>query len=382
MSQFAYPDFHPAVTNWFSSTFGQPTDIQCKAWPAIAAGRHTLIAAPTGSGKTLAAFLAELDRLTRLALADELPDKTLIVYVSPLKALSNDIQKNLQEPLAGIQKNIQEQYGRSLDIRVMVRTGDTPAWERAAMVRRPPHILVTTPESLYLLLTSVGGREMLRSADTMILDEIHALVENKRGMHLSLSVERLQNLTGKHLTRIGMSATQRPIEQVAEFLCGEESADCTILDAGHVRQLDIALELPGSPLTAVMPHEIWGEVYDRLDALIREHHTTLLFVNTRAMAERLAHHLIDRLGESWVSTHHGSMSREKRHTAEQRLNSRNPPGSGFHCVPGARDRYRFCRSRLSARFSKTHSYPAPTRRPIRSPPRRTTQRASVPAYQG
>ena len=319
MSQFIPPDFHPAVNGWFSDTFDQPTTIQRQAWSAIAAGHHPLIAAPTGSGKTLAAFLAELDRLTRLALADRLPDKTLVVYVSPLKALSNDIHRNLQEPLAGIRRNIQKQCGRSLDIRVMVRTGDTPAWERAAMVRQPPHILVTTPESLYLLLTSVGGREMLRSTDTVILDEIHALVENKRGMHLSLSVERLRQLTGKHLTRIGLSATQRPIKQVAAFLCGDESADCTILDAGHTRRMDVALELPGSPLTAVMPHEVWGEVYDRLETLIREHHTTLLFVNTRAMAERLAHHLIARLGESWVSTHHGSMSREKRHTAEQQL---------------------------------------------------------------
>ena len=406
--------FHPAVASWFAQQFPGATPPQERAWPAIKDRRHTLIAAPTGSGKTLAAFLAAIDDLVRLGLEGKLDDTTHVIYVSPLKALSNDIQINLQRPLEGIAQELAALGLPEVNIRTLVRTGDTPAAERTAMTKRPPHICVTTPESLYILLTSEGGRRMLQTARTLIVDEIHALVGNKRGSHLALSIERLEHLIFQHqatehdhaareqqeareprhaapehqqvrtqhqtseteafpsqlphhtpqhhqtseqhqsgeqhrpsepesipgqldflhptpnsqhpaLTRIGLSATQRPIEEVARFLVGannlreDGTPDCTIIDSGHVRQLDIAIELTESPLQAVMSGEVWDEVYDRLAQLIREHRTTLIFVNTRRLAERVARHLGERIGDENIAAHHGSLAREQRLAAEQRL---------------------------------------------------------------
>jgi len=331
--------FHPAVSRWFARTFPSATEPQVQAWPAIKQQRHTLIAAPTGSGKTLAAFLSAIDDLVRLGLEGKLDDTTHVIYVSPLKALSNDIQRNLQMPLEGIQQELTNLGLPEINIRTLVRTGDTPASERTAMTKRPPHIVVTTPESLYILLTSEGGRRMLETARTLIVDEIHAVVGDKRGSHLALSMERLENLIQQHasrvssngeaakasLVRIGLSATQRPIEEVARFLVGsanlssDNSPNCAIINSGHRRQLDLALELPESPLQAVMSGEVWNEVYDRLAQLIRQHKTTLVFVNTRRLAERLARHLGERIGDENIAAHHGSLAREQRLTAEQRL---------------------------------------------------------------
>jgi ATP-dependent Lhr-like helicase len=328
------PDiFHPAVSRWFDRTFPAATEPQLQAWPEIKKQRHTLIAAPTGSGKTLAAFLSAIDDLVRLAVAGKLDDSTHVIYVSPLKALSNDVQRNLQVPLEGIEAELKALGLPEAKIRTLVRTGDTPASERTAMTKRPPHVVVTTPESLYILLTSEGGRRMLETARTLILDEIHAVVGDKRGSHLALSVERLEQLVRRHsegrssLTRIGLSATQRPIEEVARFLVGagslniDNTTNCSIIDTGHARKLDIAIELPESPLQAVMSGEVWEEVYDRLTQLIREHKTTLVFVNTRRLAERVARHLGERIGDENIAAHHGSLAREQRLVAEQRLKS-------------------------------------------------------------
>ncbi len=331
--------FHPAVAHWFARSFPAPTKPQLQAWPEIKKQRHTLIAAPTGSGKTLAAFLSAIDDLVRLGVDGKLDDTTHVIYVSPLKALSNDIQRNLQTPLEGIQAELRAIGLPEVNIRTLVRTGDTPAAQRTAMTKRPPHIVVTTPESLYILLTSEGGRRMLKTAHTLILDEIHAVVGDKRGSHLALSIERLEQLVRQHseadvaqheirnpfLVRIGLSATQRPIEEVARFLVGTENLDdnktpdCAIIDSGHKRKLDIAIELTDSPLQAVMSGEVWEEVYDRLAQLIRLHKTTLVFVNTRRLAERVARHLGERIGDENIAAHHGSLAREQRLTAEQRL---------------------------------------------------------------
>src|SRR5213082_2467775 len=317
--------FHPAVAQWFEQTFGSPTEPQSRGWPEIQSGRHVLISAPTGSGKTLAAFLASLDVLFREGVEEELADETQVVYVSPLKALSNDIRKNLQEPLAGIRALLGETNGTEIDVRAEVRTGDTTAAQRQALIKKPPHILVTTPESLYLLLTSDSGRRMLSTARTLILDEIHAVVDDRRGAHLVLSVERLTALTKNPLQRIGLSATQKPIEGVAHFLVGAHAVDeasnpdCEIIDIGHRRELDLAIELPGSPLEAVMSNEVWEEIYRRLSELIQEHRTTLIFVNTRRMAERVTHHLSELLGADAVTSHHGSLSAKLRLDAEDRL---------------------------------------------------------------
>jgi ATP-dependent Lhr-like helicase len=322
--------FHPAVRAWFASAFPAPTPAQIDAWPAIQAGRHALVAAPTGSGKTLAAFLAAIDALVREAAeTGPLPDETRIVYVSPLKALSNDIQRNLEVPLAGIGAELERMGLPDAGIRSAVRTGDTPQAERAGMRKRAPHIVVTTPESLYILLTSKAGRKMLSTTRSVIVDEIHALAPNKRGAHLALSLERLEALVhektpGQLLTRIGLSATQKPIEEIARFLVGERrdaegQPDCTIVDTGHVRERNLAIELPPSPLEAVMSNEVWEQIYDRLAGLVNEHRTTLIFVNTRRGAERAARHLSERIGEEHVAAHHGSLSREHRLNAEQRL---------------------------------------------------------------
>ena len=314
--------FHPAVASWFAANLGAPTACQEQAWEAVAAGRHTLIAAPTGSGKTLAGFLTAIDALVRDSRRAPLPDATRVLYVSPLKALGNDVHKNLEVPLEGIDRALAEAGEPGSGIRAMVRTGDTPSAARASMRRQPPHILVTTPESLYILLTSEGGRAMLASVGTAIIDEIHAVAGNKRGAHLALSLERLDALAGRPVTRIGLSATQRPIETVARFLTGCEDGrprECTIVDTGHTRERDLALELPESPLEAVMSGEVWAEVYRRLRTLIEAHRTTLVFVNTRRMAERVARALTESLGEEHVTSHHGSLSRERRLAAEQRL---------------------------------------------------------------
>ena len=314
-------DFHPAANAWFSQRYGVPTEAQSQAWPAIKAGRHTLICAPTGSGKTLAAFYAVIDRLLCSAQQAPLPQTTFVVYVSPLKALSNDIQRNLEQPLQGLAQQLHNDHFAPANITVAVRTGDTSPAQRQRMLRSPPHILVTTPESLYLLLTSEGGRQMLRNVDTLIIDEIHALLGDKRGAHLALSIERLEHLVDKPLQRIGLSATQRPIELVANYLAGNHRShnDCVVVDTGHRRALDVSIEVPGSPLSALMSNEVWDELYQRLVQLIEAHDTTLVFVNTRRLSERLALALSERLGEGLVSSHHGSMSKEHRHNAEQKL---------------------------------------------------------------
>ena len=310
-------DFHPAVARWFGAQFAAPTASQLGAWPAIASGQHALIAAPTGSGKTFAAFLAAIDRLVRAGLAGELAEGTQIVYVSPLKALSNDIQRNLEQPLAGIQEQLRAMGLPEVAIRTQVRTGDTPASERAAMRRSAPHILVTTPESLYLLVTSESGRRMLASVRSVIVDEVHAVASSKRGAHLALTLERLSELCGRPVQRIGLSATQKPIALVADFLTG--GLPCVIIDSGHVRERDLALLLPDAPLEAVMSNDVWEHLYDRLAQLVREQRTTLVFANTRRMVERVTRHLSERIGEQHVAAHHGSLAKEQRLDAEQRL---------------------------------------------------------------
>ena len=318
-------NFHPVTAQWFAEAFEAPTAAQLSGWAAIREGRHTLIAAPTGSGKTLAAFLTALDDLLQEGLRAPLADEVRVVYVSPLKALSADIHKNLAEPRRGLERIAEGQGIRPPRITAAVRTGDTPQAERAAMLRTPPHILVTTPESLYLLLTAERSRDMLRSVRTVIVDEIHAVIGTRRGAHLALSLERLQQVATARVLRIGLSATQKPIEEVARFLVGTSAvdssgtADCRIVDEGHRRRIDFGLEIPRSPLEAVMSHEVWEEYYNRLTALIEAHRTTLVFVNTRRMAERLARHLSDRIGADAVTAHHGSLSKEKRLDAEARL---------------------------------------------------------------
>ena len=344
---------HPLVRDWFVQRFGTPTEPQEQGWPPILAGRTTLISAPTGSGKTLAAFLACIDRLVRKALAGDLQDRTEVLYVSPLKALGNDIQKNLEVPLGEI---LQMAGARGLlmpQIRTAVRTGDTLMPERRAMLKYPPHILVTTPESLYILLTAEKSRAILRDVETVIVDEIHAVADDKRGAHLTLSLERLEALRQETLilrrtslfasqdetadssspsllgvtsnegepaiVRIGLSATQKPIEEVARFLTGNGRPDPVIVNIGHKRQLDLAVEVPGSPLGPIATNEMWDEIYDRLVQLLEQNRSTLVFVNTRRLAERVAHHLAERLGPDHVAAHHGSLSRKLRLNAEKKL---------------------------------------------------------------
>ncbi len=301
--------FHPAVRQWFSSRLGEPSLPQREGWPLIRQGGHVLIAAPTGSGKTLAAFLSAVDGLFTSTIHDD----TSVLYISPLRALANDIQKNLLGPIEQIRA-----LDPSLpDIRVLVRSGDTPARDRARMSKAPPQVLVTTPESLYILLTSDGGRKMLRSVRTVIVDEIHAMLRDKRGSHLALSLERLEALAGPY-QRIGLSATQNPLSDVARFLVGA-GRECDLVDAGHLRTLDLAIETPASPLEHVCSHEQWDVIYARLATLIDEHRTTLVFVNTRKMAERLSARLGERIGTDNVTCHHGSLARARRLEAEEQL---------------------------------------------------------------
>ncbi|HSA63830.1 MAG TPA: DEAD/DEAH box helicase, partial [Nitrospira sp.] len=315
--------FHPLIANWFQSSIGTPTDVQAEAWPAIQSAQDALIAAPTGSGKTFAAFLSSIDRLFTQALARELEDQTQVLYVSPLKALSNDIQKNLRQPLAEIGEAALQAGLLMPELRVLVRTGDTPMADRQQMLKRPPHILVTTPESLFILLTAEKSRRLLQTVRTVIVDEIHALAPNKRGAHLALSLERLEALTATKPQRIGLSATQRPIELVARFLAGDRPLP-TVIDVGHKRRMDVGVEVPKDELSAVVTNAIWSDIYDRVATLVREHRTTLVFVNTRRLAERVAHHLEERLkdlGPGSVAAHHGSLSRQIRLSAEERLKS-------------------------------------------------------------
>lgn len=315
--------FHPLIAEWFQTQVGRPTDVQVQAWPAIQSGADVLIAAPTGSGKTFAAFLSCIDFLFKQALARDLDDHTQVLYVSPLKALSNDIQKNLQQPLAEIGNAALSAGLLMPELRVLVRTGDTPMTERQQMLKRPPHILVTTPESLYILLTAEKSRRLLQTVKTVIVDEIHAVAPNKRGAHLALSLERLEALTLTKPQRIGLSATQRPIETVAQFLVGARPMP-TIIDVGHKREMDLAVEVPKDELSAVATNAIWADVYDRVAELVRQHRSTLVFVNTRRLAERVSHSLEERLpdlGADVVAAHHGSLSRQIRLSAEERLKS-------------------------------------------------------------
>ena len=311
---------HPAVAEWFGRRFPDgPTKPQSQGWPHIAVGHDTLIAGPTGSGKTLAGFLVSIDAMYRAHEAgDDVSNVTRVVYVSPLKALAVDIAENLERPLVEIAEVAGELGYAPPDIRVAVRTGDTTSSQRATMLRRPPSFVVTTPESLYLLVTSERGRQALRTTETVIVDEIHAVARDKRGAHLALTLERLEALCERRPVRIGLSATQRPIEMVGRLLVGDRQPP-DIVDVGHQRDLDLALELPEGELEAVASAEQMGDILDRIAAHVEQHQTTLVFVNTRRMAERLAHELGERVGVECVAAHHGSLSKERRYRIESRL---------------------------------------------------------------
>ncbi|HEX3853848.1 MAG TPA: DEAD/DEAH box helicase, partial [Polyangiaceae bacterium] len=327
---------HPVLREWFLAKFGSPTEPQIAGWPAILRGEPTLISAPTGSGKTLAAFLVCIDRLLREAIEGRLAPQTQVVYISPLKALSNDVQKNLDAPLAEIQQLALQRGYLCPEIRTGIRTGDTLAKDRAAMLRNPPHILVTTPESLYILLTAGKSRQNLTRVRTVIIDEIHAIADDKRGSHLALSLERLDALVcgenrlspGAFLTglaqppqRIGLSATQNPIELVASFLVGshEQRQPATIIQVVQRRALDLAIEVPSDELGSVTSTAMWTEIFDKLAVLAQQHRSTLVFVNTRKLVERVSFELAERLGTEAVAAHHGSLARALRLDAEQRL---------------------------------------------------------------
>ena len=316
----ALASFHPVIANWFQNRFNTPTDVQVASWKTIRSGQHTLIAAPTGSGKTLAAFLSCIDNLFKQGVACELEAQIQVLYVSPLKALSNDVQSNLRQPLAEISEAALSAGYLIPEIRVEVRTGDTPAKNREQLIKQPPHILITTPESLFLLMTAQRGRSILPSIHTVKIDEIHAVAATKRGAHLALSLERLEALTQRPPIRIGLSATQRPIEDIARFLVGHRehktgstesnnsAPPCQIVNMGQHRVVDLAVEVPKDELSAVASNAIWMDIYDRLTELVETHQSTLVFVNTRRLAERIAHHLADRLGENFVAAHSMSSS--------------------------------------------------------------------------
>ncbi len=329
---------HPLVQEWFINKFGTPTEPQEQGWPHILARRTTLISAPTGSGKTLAAFLICIDRLVRKALSGDLADRTEILYVSPLKALGNDIQKNLEGPLGEITALAGQKGLLMPEIRAAVRTGDTLMQERQRMLKRPPHILVTTPESLYILLTAQKSRGILTGVNTIIVDEIHAVADDKRGAHLALSLERLDALQeampgalqSQRPVRIGLSATQKPIETVAHFLTGNDRPDPVVVNIGHKRPMDLAIEVPGQELGPVASNELWDEIYDRIVELVQAHRSTLVFVNTRRLAERIAFNLAERMGEDVVGAHHGSLARKLRLDAESKLKNGRTEGPGRH----------------------------------------------------
>lgn len=320
MKPVGLPPFHPAVLDWFRSRFGEATPVQERGWQEVRSGRHVLLLAPTGSGKTLAAFLWALNELL---CCEPLPDETRVVYVSPLRALSHDVHRNLEEPLREIRQRAQALGCTLPEVRVAVRTGDTLPRERERMKRRPPHVLITTPESLYLLLTAPRSRPLLRTVRTVIVDELHAVAQDKRGAHLSLSLERLDRVAGRRPQRIGLSATARPVEELAGLLAGAHPSgaprECVVVDVGWQRDWDLRVWVPDQPLGPVATHEVWAEVYDRIAELARQHRTTLVFVSTRRLAERLAHRLTLRLGEGRVASHHGSLARPLRHQAEHRL---------------------------------------------------------------
>jgi ATP-dependent Lhr-like helicase len=313
--------FHPAVREWFERRFPDgPTEAQVGGWPAIAAGRNTLVCAPTGSGKTLAGFLAAIDALYRAHEAGKpIEGVTQVVYLSPLKALAVDVHTNLEEPLDGIALVARELGFEPAPITVAVRTGDSTSWERQMMVRRPPNLLVTTPESLYLYLTAERSRGTLEGVETVIVDEIHALTRDKRGSHLALSLERLRAVTARPPIRVGLSATVKPVETTARLLVGADEPLPTVVDSGHRRRLDLSLELPDGELEAAISGDQFDEILDRIAAHVARHRTTLVFVNTRKLSERVAHQLGERLGEDRVAAHHGSLSRERRQRVERRL---------------------------------------------------------------
>ena len=357
--------FDPLVAEWFTTRFSAATEPQIQGWPEIRAGRDVLISAPTGSGKTLAAFLLCLDRLVRQARSGELPNETEVVYVSPLKALSNDVRKNLEIPLTEISE-LAARRGISLaPIRTAVRTGDTPAWERQQMGKERPHILVTTPESLYILLTAEKSRAMLRTTRTMIVDEIHAVADDKRGSHLALSMARLDALTaedGRRPQRIGLSATVKPIDEVAQFL----SPHACIVNIGHRREMELAVEVPRDELGPVASNEMWAEIHDRVAQLILAHRTTLVFVNTRRLSERVAHALAERLGENFVLPHHGSLSRALRLEAEARFEEWRTARCGGYRFARIRHRYRLGRLGLSNWLTAIHRRRTTARGPLRT----------------
>ena len=373
-------DFHPAVRTWFERRFPEgPSEPQAQGWPLIASGVDTLVAAPTGSGKTLAGFLVAIDALYRAHDAGEpVTDIARVVYVSPLKALAVDIAENLDRPLDEIAAVAAELGLDAPDIRVAVRTGDTTSSQRSLMVRRPPSFVVTTPESLYLLVTSARGREALRTVDTVIVDEIHAVARDKRGAHLALTLERLEALCDRRPMRIGLSATQRPIETVGRLLVGDRALPA-VVDVGHLRDLDLALELPEGELEAVASAEQMGDVLDRIAALVGDHRTTLVFVNTRRLAERLAHELGERLGDDVVAAHHGSLSKERRHRVETRLRAGDLKVAGGHRVARARHRHRAGRARLPDRVAAQHRHVPAAGRPLQPQPGWHPQGPTVPA---
>ena len=315
--------FHPVVEDWFNRSYEAPTECQKEAWASIQAQQDVLVAAPTGSGKTLAAFLAAIDELVQEGVSESgLRNETRVLYVSPLKALSYDIEKNLVQPLSAIKQGLLARGIDNVDITTAVRTGDTTQWQRQKIARNPPHILVTTPESMYLMLTADSGRRVLQTVETLIIDEIHSVAGNKRGAHLSLSVARLEMLLQKKVRKIGLSATQKPVQKIAAYLTGTEKLkDCTVVDMGHIRAWDLDIEVPSSPLEAIMSTESWTEIYSKLAHLIQQHKTTLIFVNTRRHVERVTRHLAELIGDQNVGSHHGSLSKEHRHEMENKLKS-------------------------------------------------------------